>query len=113
MRGPQSNRSRPWGVRIFEVTAISRDGLLEGPDLDLLAALAALDLGDVIASGGVSSLADVRAVANLGCMGAIVGRALYEGRNRPEGSPGGSCHRPLSYLVRARSSRTTDAIRSA
>jgi phosphoribosylformimino-5-aminoimidazole carboxamide ribotide isomerase len=68
------------GVEIFEVTAISRDGLLEGPDLDLLAALVALDLGDVIASGGVSSLADVRAVADLGCTGAIVGRALYEGR---------------------------------
>lgn len=68
------------GVRIFEVTAISRDGLLEGPDLDLLAALVTLDLGGVIASGGVSSLADLRTVADLGCAGAIVGRALYEGR---------------------------------
>jgi phosphoribosylformimino-5-aminoimidazole carboxamide ribotide isomerase len=68
------------GITTFEVTAISRDGLLDGPDLDLLATLVAVDRGDVIASGGVSSLADLRAVAELGCAGAIVGRALYEGR---------------------------------
>jgi len=68
------------GVATFEVTAISRDGLLEGPDLDLLAGLVGLELGNVIASGGVSSLADLRAVAELGCSGAIVGRAIYEGR---------------------------------
>ena len=68
------------GVRVFEVTAISRDGLLEGPDLDLLAALVAIDQGGVIASGGLSSLADLRAVADLGCKGAILGRAIYEGR---------------------------------
>ena len=68
------------GVTTFEVTAISRDGLLEGPDLDLLASLVALDRGTIIASGGVSSLSDVRAVAALGCDGAIVGRAIYEGR---------------------------------
>jgi len=68
------------GVRIFEVTAISRDGLLEGPDVDLLGALVALRRGSVIASGGISSIADLRAVADLGCEGAIVGRAIYEGR---------------------------------
>ena len=68
------------GIAIFEVTAIQRDGLLEGPDLDLLRGLIELGLGTVIASGGVSSLADLRAVADLGCGGAIVGRAIYEGR---------------------------------
>lgn len=68
------------GVRIFEVTAISRDGLLEGPDTELLNELVGLGLGGIVASGGVSSLADLRAVANLGCDGAIVGRAIYEGR---------------------------------
>lgn len=67
------------GVLTFEVTAINRDGLLEGPDLDLLGRLAALDRGAVIASGGISSLADLRAVAGHGCVGAIVGRAIYEG----------------------------------
>ena len=68
------------GVATFEVTAIERDGLLEGPNLDLLRALVALDLGRIIASGGVSSIDDVIAVQAAGCAGAIVGRALYEGQ---------------------------------
>jgi len=68
------------GVQSFEVTAISRDGLLDGPDLNLLAMLVAMDRGRIVASGGISSLVDIRAVAELGCVGAIVGRALYEGR---------------------------------
>ncbi len=68
------------GIALFEVTAISRDGLLEGPDLDLLRSLVAIDQGSIIASGGVSSLSDIRAVADLGCEGAILGRAIYEGR---------------------------------
>lgn len=67
------------GVRWFEVTAIQRDGMLSGPDLELLE----LALGDprarIIASGGIRSVADLRAVRDLGCVGAIVGRALYDG----------------------------------
>ena len=68
------------GVKTFEVTAIDRDGLLEGPDLVLLRDLVALGRGRIIASGGVSSVDDVVAVQAVGCAGAIVGRALYEGR---------------------------------
>jgi phosphoribosylformimino-5-aminoimidazole carboxamide ribotide isomerase len=68
------------GVTTFEVTAIDRDGLLGGPDLALLRSLVALDRGRIIASGGVSSLADVLAVHAAGCAGAIVGRAIYEER---------------------------------
>ena len=68
------------GVTTFEVTSIERDGLLEGPDLDLLRTLVSLDRGRIIASGGVSSIEDVLAVQAAGCAGAIVGRALYEGR---------------------------------
>lgn len=67
------------GITVFEVTAIERDGLLEGPDLDLLRSLVALGVGLVIASGGISSIEDVIAVQAAGCAGAIVGRALYEG----------------------------------
>ena len=73
-------RLREAGVTTFELTAIARDGLLEGPDLDLLAQLVEPGAGSVIASGGISSLADLRAVADLGCSGAIIGRALYEDR---------------------------------
>jgi phosphoribosylformimino-5-aminoimidazole carboxamide ribotide isomerase len=68
------------GVDIFEVTAIDRDGLLGGPDLDLLRRLVALGHGRVIASGGIASVGDVIAVQAAGCAGAIVGRAIYEGR---------------------------------
>jgi phosphoribosylformimino-5-aminoimidazole carboxamide ribotide isomerase len=68
------------GIDTFEVTAIDRDGLLEGPDLDLLRSLVALDRGRIIASGGVASIEDVLAVQAAGCAGAIVGKAIYEGR---------------------------------
>jgi phosphoribosylformimino-5-aminoimidazole carboxamide ribotide isomerase len=68
------------GATTFIVTAIERDGLLSGPNLELLGRMIALDRGEVIASAGVSSLADIAAVRRLGCAGAIVGRAIYEGR---------------------------------
>jgi phosphoribosylformimino-5-aminoimidazole carboxamide ribotide isomerase len=68
------------GIRTFEVTAIDRDGELAGPDLALLRSLVELDRGQIIASGGIASLDDLLAVQALGCAGAIVGRALYEGR---------------------------------
>jgi len=68
------------GARTFIVTAIERDGLLAGPNLALLERMVELDRGDIIASAGVSSLQDIAAVRALGCSGAIVGRALYEGR---------------------------------
>ena len=68
------------GVTTFEVTAIERDGLLGGPDLRLYERLVQLDRGAIIASGGVTALDDLRALRSRGCAGAIVGRALYEGR---------------------------------
>jgi phosphoribosylformimino-5-aminoimidazole carboxamide ribotide isomerase len=68
------------GVRRFVVTAIERDGLLQGPDLDLLERVVRLDDGAVIASGGIRSIEDLLAVRGLGCAGAIVGRAIYEGQ---------------------------------
>ena len=72
------------GVTTFEATAIDRDGLLGGPDLDLLGRLVRLGRGEVIASGGIATLDDLRAVEALGCAGAIIGRALYEGGIRLE-----------------------------
>jgi phosphoribosylformimino-5-aminoimidazole carboxamide ribotide isomerase len=68
------------GVRTFVVTAIERDGLLGGPNLELLGSMVELDRGDIIASAGISSIDDIRATRRIGCSGAIVGRALYEGR---------------------------------
>jgi phosphoribosylformimino-5-aminoimidazole carboxamide ribotide isomerase len=67
------------GVGTFEVTAIERDGMLEGPNLRLLERLLTLDRGEIVASGGIATLGDLVAVRDLGCRGAIIGRALYEG----------------------------------
>ena len=67
------------GVTTFEVTAVDRDGLMGGPDLRLLDRLVRLGRGSIIASGGIRSGADLAAVRDLGCTGAIVGRALYDG----------------------------------
>ena len=68
------------GITTFEVTAIERDGELTGPDIELTRRLVELDRGDIIASAGVASLDDLRRLRGVGCRGAIVGRAIYEGR---------------------------------
>ncbi|MGN6393671.1 MAG: 1-(5-phosphoribosyl)-5-[(5-phosphoribosylamino)methylideneamino]imidazole-4-carboxamide isomerase [Gemmatimonadales bacterium] len=67
------------GIRTVIYTDVARDGMLAGPDVDGARRLGQTGL-DVIASGGVSSIADLRAIAAAGLAGAIVGRALYEGR---------------------------------
>jgi phosphoribosylformimino-5-aminoimidazole carboxamide ribotide isomerase len=70
------------GVRRFVYTPVEVDGLMEGPDLDSLREVAGATQGEVIYSGGVGSLDDLRALAGLGIEnlgGVIVGRALYEG----------------------------------
>jgi phosphoribosylformimino-5-aminoimidazole carboxamide ribotide isomerase len=68
------------GVRHFIFTDIRRDGTLSGPNLESLAELIAAVDADVIASGGVGRLADIEAAREVGAAGAIVGRALYDGR---------------------------------
>lgn len=85
-------RFKAAGLRRVLYTAVARDGTLRGPDLEGLAALAQ-DTGlRVIASGGVASADDVRALAalqRLGVEAVVVGRAFYEGRLRPEEVWGG------------------------
>ncbi len=66
----------------YVVTDVARDGTLGGPNLELLRKVCAATPRPVVASGGVSSLDDVRALAGLvdaGIEGAIVGQALYVG----------------------------------
>jgi phosphoribosyl isomerase A len=70
------------GCARYVVTDVLKDGTLRGPNLDLLRNVCARTSAPVVASGGVSSLADLRAIASLvplGVEGAIVGTALYEG----------------------------------
>ncbi len=68
------------GCRRIIWTDIATDGMLQGPNLKGLEALVKAVQVPVIASGGVSSLADLTAIASTGAEGAIVGKALYEGR---------------------------------
>jgi 1-(5-phosphoribosyl)-5-[(5-phosphoribosylamino)methylideneamino] imidazole-4-carboxamide isomerase/N-(5'phosphoribosyl)anthranilate isomerase len=68
------------GCARYVVTDVRRDGTLTGPNLELLRSVCAATDRPVVASGGVSSLADLRALAELvplGVEGAIVGKALY------------------------------------
>ncbi|CAM5608169.1 Phosphoribosyl isomerase A OS=Streptomyces antimycoticus OX=68175 GN=priA_1 PE=3 SV=1 [Streptomyces antimycoticus] len=68
------------GCARYVVTDIAKDGTLQGPNLELLRGVCAATDKPVVASGGVSSLADLRAIAELvplGVEGAIVGKALY------------------------------------
>jgi phosphoribosylformimino-5-aminoimidazole carboxamide ribotide isomerase len=68
------------GVVRLHCTAIDRDGTLAGPDLALLAHVVERSGLRVVAAGGISSESDLAAVAETGCEGGVVGRALLEGR---------------------------------
>lgn len=70
------------GCARYVVTDIAKDGTLQGPNLELLRGVCAATDRPVVASGGVSSLEDLRALTTLvpqGVEGAIVGKALYAG----------------------------------
>ena len=70
------------GCARYVVTDVTKDGTLKGPNLQLLKEVCAATKKPVVASGGISSLADIQAVKELhalGVEGAIVGKALYAG----------------------------------
>ena len=67
------------GVKTIICTDISKDGAMQGTNRDLYALLAQRFSMDIIASGGVSSLEDIRALKAAGVAGAIIGKAYYTG----------------------------------
>ena len=70
------------GCARYVVTDVTKDGTLQGPNLELLKEVCAATKKPVVASGGISSLADIKALCSLneiGVEGAIVGKALYAG----------------------------------
>jgi len=70
------------GCARYVVTDVTKDGTLQGPNIELLKAVCAVTSKPVVASGGISSLADIAALSalnSLGVEGAIVGKALYAG----------------------------------
>jgi phosphoribosylformimino-5-aminoimidazole carboxamide ribotide isomerase len=75
-----ARRVKAAGVSLVEYTDVGRDGMFSGVDAEGAARLQAEAGVEVVASGGVAGLADVRACRAAGLAGVIVGKALYEGR---------------------------------
>ena len=70
------------GCARYVVTDVTKDGTLKGPNLELLRSVCEVSKAPIVASGGISSLADIQALKNLvelGVEGAIMGKALYAG----------------------------------
>lgn len=67
------------GIQRIMYTDISKDGVLEGPNLEITQQLTEISDLSVIASGGISSLEDIQRIKDIGCEGAILGKALYTG----------------------------------
>ncbi len=74
----QSYQSR--GIKEVICTDISKDGMLEGPSFELYQEILKKSEIALIASGGISSLQDLEDLRQLGCSGAIIGKAIYEGK---------------------------------
>ena len=72
-------RMRDLGVTTIIYTDVSRDGMMQGPNVAATRKLIEQTGMDIIGSGGVSCLDDLRALRDAGCAGAILGRAMYEG----------------------------------
>ncbi len=68
------------GFSEFLLTSISRDGTMEGPDIESLQKACSLENANVIASGGVSGIDDVKQLKKLDLYGVILGKALYENK---------------------------------
>ena len=67
-------------VKTFLITSIAKDGMLQGPDLETLSEACKFLGVEVIAAGGIGGLNDLIALKRVGVAGAVVGKALYEGR---------------------------------
>jgi phosphoribosylformimino-5-aminoimidazole carboxamide ribotide isomerase len=68
------------GVKLVIYTNISKDGMLQGPDFEGIKNILSLTKIPVIASGGISSLEDIKELKKLGVYGIIIGKALYKGK---------------------------------
>ena len=68
-----------YGFTEFLTTNISKDGTLEGPDIESLKKISEIKNCNVIASGGISKIQDIQDVKKINPFGVILGKALYEG----------------------------------
>ena len=67
-------------IRDVISTDISKDGMLEGPSINLYKDILNQTQVNLIASGGVSNINDLYRLKEIGCTGVIIGKAIYEGR---------------------------------
>ncbi len=68
------------GFSEFLLTSVSRDGTMQGPDLEILQKACSIENANVIASGGISNIDDIKQVKNANAFGVILGKALYENK---------------------------------
>ena len=66
------------GVRTTICTDVSKDGMLKGPSISLYKKILKQNSIDLIASGGISKIDDINQLSEIGCEGAIIGKAIYE-----------------------------------
>jgi phosphoribosylformimino-5-aminoimidazole carboxamide ribotide isomerase len=71
---------KSYGVKYTVCTDIDKDGMLQGPSLDLYKDILKSISINLIASGGISSVKDIEELRKTGCEGAIIGKAVYEGK---------------------------------
>jgi phosphoribosylformimino-5-aminoimidazole carboxamide ribotide isomerase len=71
---------RSKGVKYTICTDISKDGMLQGPSTKLYKEILSTVKINLIASGGITTVKDIESVKNAGCEGAIIGKAIYEGK---------------------------------
>lgn len=69
-----------FGIKSVVCTDISKDGMLAGPSIELYHEILKKSTVNLIASGGISSVADLINLQEIGCKGAIIGKAIYEGK---------------------------------
>jgi phosphoribosylformimino-5-aminoimidazole carboxamide ribotide isomerase len=85
------------GVKTIIYTDISKDGMLSGPNIEVYKKLIDLEGANIIASGGIGSLQDLKELVKMGAYGVITGKALYEGKFSVEEAL--QCLQKESYLA--------------
>ena len=68
------------GTETFLITSIAQDGMLSGPDLITLSDAVQSTKAKIIAAGGIGTVGDLAALKEIGCSGAVIGKALYENK---------------------------------
>jgi len=86
------NKFLQLGFSEFLLTSVSRDGTMQGPDLESLQQACSLKNANVIASGGISDIVDIKKVKTVNAYGVILGKALYENKISIDEAKKIACH---------------------